>query len=463
MRIWLPIALGVFVTGCTLGPDPEHAIPELPDNLKMPDPGAGNGFSDAPWKELVVLRELRGLVSTALAANADLKVAGARIRQARARAGIEASRRFAQLDAVGSAGITRQSEEENAFRDFVNPDRSPIGFGVDFSWEIDWWGRIQRGRQAASYELQAKRWDQAALQTQVVALVVGKAIDLQALFHQLEILERQVEVENASVAWAESRVQRGDEAKDTLLDTRHRQAKAVVEAEECRERLNLAKRTLPELCGQRELAVDFLRKDNDLVAKGPSGPLRAGVVMRRPDVAASIASYRRAVSGIGVAEASRWPEIQIVGRGGQLSSSFDTLVGSGATSYGLGLDLRIPAFDGGAGRARTELAFATAEEAHAAHVSVVLRALRDVGSAADRLEGGRRIRAAADRLWEKARERMKLARRRVSSGETSAEPLRRQSAELAAAEMLGWESKRREAVATVDLYRALGGGWRGDH
>jgi len=442
-----------------LGPDPETAEPELPGGLGSLDPGSGNGFGDSPWRHLVKGRELRKLVDQALLENADLKVAEARVRKARARAGMEAAQRLARLDGVGIGGVSRQSKEENPFPALVNPDRSPMGFAVEFAWEIDWWGRKKRGRQAAEFEVLAVEWDRAALQTEVAAAVVGETLVIQALSLQLESMEQIVELEAQSLAWVGKRVKRGEEGKDAYLEAENRLARVKMEAEKYREDLNMAQRALAEWCGRGTVSVGSFRSERELVSRGPSGDLRAGVVLRRPDVAASTARYRQAVARIGIAEASRWPEVQIVGASGQLSSSLSDLFGNGASTYGLGLDLRVPIFDGGEGRKRTEQAVAAAEDAHASHVGVVLRALREVGTSADRMQSARRVREEVEGVRRIVGEQLAIERRRVASGEVTGEALRRREIEQARAEVLWWDSRRRESVATVDLFRALGGGW----
>ncbi|QTN31211.1 TolC family protein [Akkermansiaceae bacterium] len=396
----------------------------------------------------------------ALSENADLKVAQARVQRARVRAGIASSQRFARLDGVTSGAVSRQNEEENPFRSLVNPDRSPMGFGLEYSWEIDWWGGKRRRQQAAGFEANAKEWDRAALQTEVVAAVVGEALEIQCLFHQVETMERIVDLETQSLGWMRNRLDRGEEVRSKFLDAERRLAENKLEAEKYRERLGIAQRALSEWCGREKVSIDFLRGNQDMVSQGPGGPLRAGVVLRRPDVAAATARYRRAVAAIGIAEASRWPEVQILGRFGQVSSSFSGIFENGATSYGLGPRLILPIFDAGEGRMRSEEALAAAEETHSAYAGAVLRALREVGTAADRLQSSRRMREEADRLYRIAGEQVATEEQRAKAGESSKEPTRRRSIDECRADIVSREIRCREDVATTDLYRALGGGWR---
>lgn len=447
-----------FLSGCSLGPDPEHASPQLPTPLG--DLADVDGIRVAPWRQLVRSPELRRLVESALAGNADLKVAAARLQQMKARAGLADARLYPGIDANTSGGVVRLSEEENPFREVFNPDRSPMGFGLSFSWEVDWWGRIERGRQAAGYHAEAAKWDLLGLQTQVVASVLHEAIAIQTLNREIRLLKALVDLERDSLGWVNGRVERGEADRETLLEMKSRVATSEVELERLRALLDASRRGLAALCGRGELGINFSDRSGELLWTGSFLDLKAGGIRRRPDVAASLVRFRKAVAELGVAEASRWPEIQIMGRTGKLSSSFSELLGDGATSYRFGLNLRVPVFDGGAGQKRVKEAESALEGVQASHLGTVLKALREVGGAADWLNRVERIHAKVSDLHEIAVEQRQLEERRMEAGESHREPVRQRRIEELQAEVLALRERSRKHLAMVDLYRALGGGWR---
>jgi len=457
-RIYWMVALALV--GCSVSPEPEVPIVVLPKHIRGFQPGDGNSFGDEPWRRLFTDARLRHLIDGALERNPTLLAAEARVRESRALAGVADAPGVPRVDAYALAKITRLSFEENPGGPFGDRDRSPMGFGVATSWEIDWWGRIQRGRQAAEAEWLAADHHRAALRTQIVSAVAGCYVDLVSLDEQLGLARAVSQLEQQRMDWLQKRLLGGQGDARLLNRAEVSKRRAELAATRLEEAIIIKENELRSWCGDFPGKVTRGRSLEVLNRQAGIGRIGSRAIIRRPDVCEAAWRHQAAMARLGVAEALRWPEVQLTASTGVLTSAFSNLLASGASGYAIGPSMSAPLLDGGASRSRVAAAAAGAEATRQNFEATLVKALREVADALTSFHQAERTDRQALEIVENLGESVAIARRREASGESDRGEVIDRQLEQTTAQTEWLKERRRQQIAMIDLYRALGGGWK---
>jgi NodT family efflux transporter outer membrane factor (OMF) lipoprotein len=417
------LALGTLaLAGCTLGPDHEPPVLELPAGWSEP---SGSGLvaeptRAEPWWTGFDDPLLRLLVERALAQNLDLELAAARLEQARALRGVAAGGRLPTLDARGAYEHRRESEN-TPFGEF-SPKTDIFSAGVDAAWELDLFGRVRRGLEAADADLAAAAEDRAAVAVSVAAEVALAYVELRAAQSRLAIAYTNVDLQEQTVALVRSRQEAG-------LVSERDVAQAATNVESTRSRVPTleadvaaAARRLAVLTGLAPGAPDDLlaRLVEPAAVPRPALDVAVGVpaelVRRRPDVRAAERRLAAEVARIGVSEAERYPRFSLAGTLGLASDGLSEFTSRDSVVAGIGPSVRWSLFDGGRLRQRVLYQEARAEEAALAWERTVLLALEEAENAMTRFVREQARRAALERAAAEARRAVELARTQYREG-----------------------------------------------
>lgn len=403
----------------------------------------------AEWWKAFGDPHLSDLVAAALAYNADLGAAEARVREAEAQARQAGAALLPSLTA--SAGIQKQRELSAFGRPETLQAFQPQ---VQVAYEVDLWGRVRAADAAARASLQASRDARDGARLSVSAAVARSYVALLSLDAQLTTARATLASRQESAARARRRAREG-----VTSDLELRQAEAELEAAAQRvPALELAIRrqegALALLVGQTAQAIPRGSLAG-LVIPQPGAPLPSALLNRRPDIAQAEASLVAADASLTSARAAFLPQVRLSAAGGELSVlHVDTL-----TVWSVGASVLAPLFDGGRLRAQSDAAAARRDQAAFAYRKAVLTAFSEVESA---LEGTGRLaeqEAAAVRQRAAAASALDHARKRYQAGYVAyLEELDAQRGVLATDLALTQvrEARLQNAVA---LYQALGGGW----
>lgn len=443
------------VAGCAVGPD--YQKPVVADLGIPPDYSrqAGKPLNEATmanWWSLFNDPQLNALVERAIAANLDIAQAEARLRQAR-EASVQAGASL--LPSVGASG--------NGGRNFNSSagDSSSFSLGLDASWQVDLFGGARRGVEAARADEAASRYDLAAVRVAIISEVVTNYIQLRLAQEQLRIAEKTVSNQQDNRNIAGWRVQAGlvSSLDEQQARTQLAQTEATIPTLQTsmRNALNRIAVLTAQAPGQATAALEASAAIPDpppgLAAGFPADTLR-----QRPDVRAAERSLAAATARVGVAEAQLLPSLGISGNIGssalRVGSLFDIVTGS------LFAGVNQAIFQGGALRSQVRAQKAAVDGALAAYRQSVLDALEDVenalqaGTAADAREAQLAIAEDA------ANNSALLARMQYQSGLTDFQTLLTTEQSLLSASNNRASSKADQALAVVQLYNALGGGWQ---
>lgn len=462
--------LAALLSGCTVGPDyrkPELAVPPA---FAAADE-VGSTSPDGPWWRAFGDDELTALIDRAVRGNTDVRVAVARLRQARAALTGAAARALPQVD-VG-ADVTNSQFSENGFLKGLGGSGPPGAIvpgqridlqqvDLDASWELDIFGGVRRAEEASRAELAAASHDLHAVLVSLLGELAGSYFDLRGLQQRLAIAERTVTYQQATLDVITEQVDAGIADAFDLERARNLLANARAHVPELQAQVHATMRRLEVLLGAMPGTLQAELQDARPLPPMPEA-LAVGIpsqtLRRRPDVQAAERRLAAATARIGEATADLFPRFSLTGQVGLQSQRLDEL-GSGDSLFWLvGPSVRWPLLDFGRVRANIAVQDARTEQALAIYEGTVLQALSDVEVALVRLARDRRRVAALTDAHTAAEQALHLAEERYRSGVLEFLDLldsQRTVDDAADAQARGEQSVASDVVA---LFKALGGGW----
>ena len=450
----------------TLGPSACAARPHRTASLiQTPATLAGAFTADADfereWWRQFDDPVLDGLIADAFSANRDIHAAAARLVAARELAG---AARLTHLPTGGAvAGTTRQhlSEREAGGLDLPSRTGSLVNTGVALAWEADLFGRLRGRARAAAAEAGAADLDARFVQVAVAAQVAGTYFEWQGARRDAELVEqmrdrtRDLLTRTATLVSA-GRLTRLDVFRAQQIDDELAGEQVAVSHTVERARLRLATLT-GRTNEQWRIPEAPLRQIRTTLLPVGSG---VDVFRRRPDVAAAHLRVQGASARAGAARADLFPRIELTGSIGLVAGSVGQLAQASAASWLVAPRLVWTFLDWPQLRRRMRAANALTDAAFAEYEQTLLVALEEVRSAVDGYAASTERLRAAERRVEASSGAASIVS--VQYREGMVDSLARTLAErdaiagsLAASRAL---TEHRRAV--VEVYRALGGGWR---
>ncbi len=485
------MACAVALSGaCSLAPSPRVAAPvddvpaafaaaESPDHPDALPRLLGDGATR--WWAAFQDPALEAVVDSVLASNFDLAEAVARVRQARAQARIA---KAPLLPSVGiSGGVVDQDTPANAglgaqFRalgigtgeagsDSVAPLFERLAFttysaSLDFSYELDFWGRARNDARAAAGEYLASESDLLAARIAVVSEAISTYFEIADLRTRVALARRAVGVSSERATLAEARYERGlipsfrlYQVRQDLLATR-----AALPALETA--LASAEGRLAVLAGRYVGDLDAVLPDSlapSLPRGAPSPGAPAALLLQRPDVRSAAQRAEAARLRLAARRADLLPSLSLAGSIGYQSADAGGLFDASQWFRNLVANLAAPLFMGGRLRGAVAVAEAQFDQAAAAFGRAVVVAVAEVEAALVRFRNDERRRAFLQSEVEEARASAELQARRYAGGAGGYADYLDAERNLLNVELALATSRRDVAVARLAVHRALGGTW----
>ena len=457
---WLTLSLALALGGCSsLSPrTPQDMAGDVPAGWSVADaaPASASAGSLAAWWQHFDDPLLGRLIEQALAANTDVLVAQATLRQARALRDVAAA---GLLPNVGSSASAQHSSAGTGSSRVTGEN---FNAGFDASWELDAFGVNRSGLRSSEATLQATAATLGAVQTSVAAEVALDYIAVRGGQARLVIAQRNLASQQETLQIVQWRLQAG-----LVTSLEVEQARASVEqtgalVPALQTLIEQSAHALAVLTGQPPAALAAVliapgavpRAADDLGFSLPAETLR-----QRPDVRAAEHRVMAAAANVDQAEAARLPKFALSGSLGLSALSLGALSNGASLIGSLMAAVSMPIFDGGALLAQVRAQQAALEQSEFAYRATVLTALKDVEDALVALRGDRERLLRLEQAADAAANASLMANQRFSSGlidfQTVLDAQRTQ---------LGTQDSVASAgadVATdhVRLYKALGGGW----
>ncbi|MGC0153079.1 efflux transporter outer membrane subunit [Chromobacterium vaccinii] len=461
-RALIPVAVALAVSACAVGPDYSRPKVELPEAQA----GTQAPAVDADWWQRFDDPVLNRLIEEAVKNNFDLQAAAARVDQAAAQAGIARAALLPSLGANAGYQSGRSSQPlTSPGTPLVNDVRAA---NLTAAWEIDLWGKLRRGNEAARAGYAASRYDRDAAQLALAAQVAQTYFQMRALDAQLDIAKRTLQSRDESLKLQIKRFQGGLISE---LDQRQAEAEAAsarASVPQIARSLEQTETALGVLLGHspKQLADGNVNRGKDInsLASPPGVPanLPSSLLERRPDVASSEQQLIAANARIGVAKAAYFPSINLTGALGSQSLSLDSLFTGPTRTWSFAGNLAAPIFNFGATGYGVDAASAGQKQALAQYQKTVQSAFKDALDALAANSAARDILQAQTTQLTALNRSLKLAGLRYDNGYASYLDVLDAQRNSFQAELNLVGARLDQLNATISVYKALGGGWEAE-
>lgn len=459
----LALLLPATLAGCMVGPDYRTPQLSVPGTWHTETNG---GVKSVPletdrlarWWQTLDDPLLAGLVEEAAANNLDLQLAGARVRESRARRGLAASDAYPTLAAGAAVNRSRSSGESGAGGGRVS---EAYAAQFDASWEPDLFGGKHRALEASTATAEAAEENLRDVQVSLLAEVVLAYIDIRSSQGQIEITRATIASLAETAQIADWRNQAGlvsqldqEQARYNLEQTRAELPALVSQLEQSRNNLALllgrASGTLAELESAGPVPV---------AAAGVAVGVPAETLRQRPDIRRAERQLAAATAQVGEAEAARYPNLSLSGTLGLQASSLGNLLQPGAYLYTLAANTVVTIFDGGRLKQKVEIQNALQEQALISYQSAVRSALRDVENALAAYAGEQNRQRSLREAVQAATRAVDLATSQYSAGLIDFQAVLDTQRSLLSLQNQLIQSEAAVTSNLARLYKALGGGW----
>ena len=462
--------LALALAGCEVGPDYQKPVTTVPPRWISDESQSQSAKAeiDQQWWENFNDPVLTRLIAKAAAGNFDLKIAEARIAQARAGVSSATAALLPTGDLKGAA--TREANQMALPGGGTNPLASSLHkpfnvfeTGFDASWELDIFGGNRRAKESAEADMQASQASRDDVRVSLLAEVARTYVSIRQYQAQLALARKTVAADKKTLAIARQLFAVGQSPR---LD--------VTQAEASLEQAQTQIPQIRNLEAQAEYGMDVLLGEQPGAARkiiGGDAPIPASdkklalaapasVIAQRPDIRAAERKLAAATAQHGVAVAKFFPDISLSGFFGALNTSVSNLATPGNESWLANGSILLPILNYGALSANLDAADARQQEARATYRKTVIAALSDVErSLTAYTEQEKFLHAAAAEVAQDERSRA-IAQNRFQAGLTSRLDVLQADRALYAAQDRLAQARARASENLVALYKSLGGGWK---
>ncbi|HXM82749.1 MAG TPA: efflux transporter outer membrane subunit [Burkholderiales bacterium] len=450
------------LTGCTVGPDYERPAIDLPAQYPIKTV-EGDAAVAAEWWTLYRDPTLEDLVAATRANNADIRIAAAQVEEAEALLRQARAALFPEI----TGGLQRSRTRVSALTapppiggfPLVRPDTRLF---ASTNFELDFWGRLGRAGEAARAGLLGSRYAKEVVTLTLGSLTAQTYFGLRSLDAQLAVLEQTIRTRRESVELARARLDAGLASELDLYQAQAALSDALVQRRDTERSRALLEHELGQLTGRPDLKLAAGDLFTLPVPPTPPVGLPSTLLERRPDIRAAEQTMIAANAQIGIARAAMFPAISLTGLVGAQSAAFSDLLASGSSIWSLGFALALPIFDAGRREALVEQTEARRRQALASYQRSIESAFREVSDALVNLEQTGASEADLREQLQAARNVLQLSSERYEAGYSPYLEVLDAQRTANEAELAFVRNRQARLAFSVDLMKALGGGWRAE-
>jgi outer membrane protein, multidrug efflux system len=451
----------LLLGGCMLGPDYERPALDVPASYGEPEVGQAPTLA-ADWWTLYQDPLLNELIASAFERNADMRAATARIEEAEALMREARATYFPLIEGNAAASRSRVTTLGSNPTGF-SPVRNDFQLTAGTFFELDFWGRLRRANESARAQYLASAYGRDVVGLTLAAAVTQTYFSIRSLDAQIRVSTDMLAASDESLDIVRKRAA-GGLVSD--LDVHQAEGARAEIAGQIKE-INRVRAAFLHQLGVLSGRLDLQIAPNDVQhlprpALPPAG-LPSTLLERRPDVRRAEALLTAANAEIGVARAEQFPSFSLTGSFGAQSAEFSDLFKSGARIWSVGLGAIGPILDFGRYAARTEQAEARARQATAAYQGAVENAFRETADALSNVQWTGATEEDLNIRVDRARKSLRLADIRYRSGYSGYIDVLDAQRTLNTAQLDLALNRQAYLNYSVDLMKALGGGWRDPH
>jgi outer membrane protein, multidrug efflux system len=393
-----------------------------------------------------------------LHSNTDIKLAVARIDQANAVANEVGAFTLPQVDL--DVGASRSRVTELGTNPTTNNPRSNYKAQLSSSFEIDFWGKLNRAKESARAQLLSSRYAKDTVALSLSSLVANDYLVLRSLDSQISLTQDSIKSREASLALTKRRLEGGVASALDVYQAEVSSANLSAQLAELTRLRALSLHQLAVLTG--DLSLNIANADIQSLPIPPTPPagLPSNLLEARPDVAQAEEQMIAANANIGIAKAALYPTISLTASLGGESLELGDVLKSASRIWTGGLSLYLPIFDSGKLNSRVDQASAKQKQALASYEGAVQNAFREVNDALVDVRQNSEREFALNRSQIAAKKALEISENRYKSGYSAYLDVLDAQRVYNDVALSFVQSRQARLVATVELFKALGGGWQ---
>jgi multidrug efflux system outer membrane protein len=454
------MAVAALFSGCTLlGPDYQRPETGVPAQYSVTaDDSQEVAVITESWWELYQDPILNGLVTQALEKNTDIQLAVARIEEADAFMREVGAALLPQVDLDASGDRSRISEA-GSFPPFTDNPSNYFRIALGTSFELDFWGKLRRAKESARAQALSTQYARDTVELSLAGLVVSNYLALRSLETQIAISKDSLKSREESLALTKRRLDGGVASALDVHQAEVSTSNLIAQIAELVRLRAMNEHQLAVLTGTLGLKVAEGDIKSLPIPPMPPAGLPSSLLEARPDIRQAEQQMISANARIGVAKAALFPTISLTANFGGESVELSDVLTSAARIWTAGLSLNLPIFDSGRLNARVDQATAVQKQALANYQGSVQTAFREVNDALVTLRQSREREVALDNSQQSARKALSISENRYKSGYSAYLDVLDSQRVYNDAALAFIQSRQARLAASVDLFKALGGGW----
>jgi outer membrane protein, multidrug efflux system len=448
-----------LLAGCAVGPNYRRPVIDSPVVFRGEESSTDGPSAELAWWKVYEDASLQRLIREALTNNYDLRIAVARVEQARAVVMQARSQFVPSVDYNGTVSRGRNDFLGSPFPQ-NGATTSTASATLNAFWELDLWGRIRRLNESARAQFLASEEAQQTIRLVLLSDVATAYFQLLELDQELDIASRTTNSFAESYRIFNQRVEGGTASAlassraEAALDD----AEAAVPA--IRDRISATENELSILLGRNPGPI--ARPTTLLAQTMPDIPvgLPSSLLERRPDVRQAEQLVRSANAQVGVSVAEFFPKIGLTAFLGKVSPELSAFTAGSANAWGIAAGATGPLFEGGKLVGQYRQAKAARDQATLQFQQTTLNAFREVSDALVSRQQLLEVREYQARQVRALEQAVKLSTERYTAGKADYYEVLEAQQQLFPSQLNLARTERDQLLAVVSLYKALGGGWQ---
>ena len=459
VRLLLLFILSNLISCALVGPDYKRPEVNLPNTYHQ-EVNKENIATDLNhWWKLYQDPYLDDLMDKALNKNVDINAAIARLEEADAYLKQVGAALIPSIDLTSQGNRTKATENGIVPSSFVKPFRKNFNIQLGTSFELDFWGRLRRAKESARAEYIASQYSKDTVVLSLQSTLASNYLLLRSIDSQILALKDNVGYRKENLELTRKRLESG---LISALDLH--QAEAA---------FNNLSAQLSDLIRQREIVANQLillsgdmnlnipENKLDVLVTPPIPPanMPSSLLESRPDIKEAEQIMIASNANIGVAKAALFPNISLTANFGRESAELKNIDKTGSNIWGVGLGLTLPIFDSGRAQAKVSQATAKQKEALSYYESSIQNAFKEVNNAIVSLKEYTEQENDLKLTQDAAKKAMDIASNRYKAGYSSYLEYLDAQRVYNDASIAYIQKRQLRLMASVELFKSLGGGW----
>lgn len=451
------LTLAALMSGCKVGPNytaPETQVPAgWIDNKTQAEKPAAVKVNLTEWWTIFNDPQLTYLINEAFKANLDVRIAKARIRQARGNYGIAVS----GIGPSVNAGSDYQRGQNG-----TGPVTSQYQAGFDAGWEIDIFGGVQRNIESAEAQLQASVENLRDVQVTLAAEVARYYVEMRTLQQRIVITKQNLEAQKRSAEVTRKKFEGGFVSGLDVANAQAQVATTTAQIPLLESTSRQAMYALSVLIDREPSAlIDYLSKTAPIPSAPPAVPVGvpSDLLLRRPDIRMAEQNIHAATANIGVATADLFPKFSIGGSYGWQTSDLNSFFNPASRLWSFGPSMSWNLFESGATLSNIDVQKAITDETLLAYRQTVLTAIQEVEKALIQSKMEQEHLKSLTEAVTQNQKAVDISTRLYAEGHTDFLNVLSAQQALFATESSMVQSSGNVSLYLISLYKALGGGW----